>query len=170
MGYTILPSGGPVARAIELFKEGRTYDPLNVGLYFGLDEALTRAGRPAGERADALLAFPDRDTLPAALVYTLVVALADAGRFDEADAQFEGRFFPRQEGGINVRQIYLEARLKRARAMARAGDCAGARAVIDAVTTPVDGLEFTRDGLEPYLARPALATIAGAVARACPGA
>ena len=169
MAYTVLRGGGPVARAIELFKEGRTHDPLNVGLYFGLDEALTKAERPAGERADALLAFPDRDAMPAALVYTLVVALADAGRVDEADAQFEGRFFPRQEGGINVRQIYLEARLKRARALAAAGDCAGARAVVAGLTTPVEGLEFTRDGLEPYLARPALAALAAAVRRACPG-
>jgi len=169
MGYAVLRSGGPVDRAMALFREGRAHDPLNVGLYFGLDEALVKAGRPPGERADALLAFPERDKLPAALVYTLVVALADAGRFDEADAQFEGRFFPRQEGGTNVRQIYLEARLKRARAMAGAGDCAGARAVVAGLTTPVEGLEFTRDGLEPYLKRPALAAIVDAVARACQG-
>ena len=67
MGYTVLRSGGRIERAIELFKEGRTHDPLNVGLYFGLDEALTRSGHSAGERADALLAFPDRDALPADL-------------------------------------------------------------------------------------------------------
>jgi tetratricopeptide (TPR) repeat protein len=167
MGYAVLRSGGRVERAIELFREGTAHDPQNVGLYFGLDEALTTAGRPPGDRADALLAFPDRASLPAALVYRLAVALADAGRFDEADAQFPDRFFPREEGGVNVRQVYLEVRLKRARALAADGDCTGARAVLASLRTPVSALEFTRDGLEPFLARSPLRELVDEVTGTC---
>ena len=168
MGYAVLRCSGPAEQAIALFTEGTKYDPRNVGLYFGLDEAMTEAGRPAGERADALLKFPDRAALPAALVYKLAAALADAGRFDEADAQFRDRFFPREEGGVSVRQVYLQVRLARAAELAGSGDCAGARAVVDRLTTPVAGLEFTRDGLEPFLVRPPLAERLARVNQTCP--
>ncbi len=168
MGYAVLRSGGPAAEAVALFEEGTKYDPANVGLYFGLDEAMRQDGRPAGARADALLAFPDRAAMPAALVYVLAGDLADAGRFDEADAQFRGRFFPREEGGVNVRQVYLQVRLARAAALAASGDCAGARAVVDRLAQPVAGLEFTRDGLEPFLVRAPLAERLARVNQTCP--
>jgi len=51
---------------------------------------------------------------------------------------FENRFFPREEGGTNVRQVYLEIR-------AQAG------ASEQELLRPVAGLEFSRDGLEPLL-------------------
>jgi hypothetical protein len=116
------------------------YDARNVGLYFGLDEALTKAGRPAAERADALLAFPDQPKLPAALVYVLAQSLAEAGRFDEADGQFVGRFFPREEGGVNARQVYLEVKLRRAIALAKAKECVRALDLAGRLAEPVDGL------------------------------
>jgi tetratricopeptide (TPR) repeat protein len=55
MGYTLLATGD-VDKAIGVFREGMTHDAANVGIYSGLDQALTLAGRPAAERADALLA------------------------------------------------------------------------------------------------------------------
>jgi hypothetical protein len=169
MGYTLLATGD-VDKAIGVFREGMTRDAANVGIYSGLDQALTRAGRPATERADALLAYPDQKALPAALVYKLAIALAEAGRFDEAEAQFQGRFFPREEGGINVRQIWLEVRARRAAALARANECVKAMAIVNGLTAPVPALPFTKDGLEPILAQPKLRGLADGVRTACGGA
>ena len=168
MGYTLLATG-QVEKAIELFREGMTYDAANVGIYTGLDQALSRAGRPAAERADAILAYPDQKTLPASLVYTLAVALAEAGRFDEAERQFQGRFFPREEGGINVRQIWLEVRARRAAALAKGGDCASAMGIVGGLASPVASLAFTKDGLEPILAQPTLRGVVDGVRAACGG-
>ncbi|MFO7692699.1 MAG: DUF6067 family protein, partial [Vicinamibacterales bacterium] len=168
MGYTLLATGD-VERAISVFREGARYDAANVGIYAGLDKALARAGRPASERADAILQYPDQQALPAALAYTLAVALAEAGRFDEAEAQFQGRFFPREEGGINVRQIWLEVRVRRAAALAAAGECPGAMGILNGLAAPVAALPFTKDGLEPILARPRLRGLVDGVRSACGG-
>ncbi len=166
MGFTLL-QGGELEKAIAVFREGTRYDPRNIGIYTGLEQALLRAGRPAAERADALLSFPDQKTLPAALVYKLALALAEAGRFDEADRQFAGRFFPREEGGINVRQIWLDVRLRRASNLTKTGDCRGAMAITSGITRPVAGLSFTRDGLEAILAGPPFREAMDAVRTTC---
>ncbi len=52
MGYALLHSGGSSERAAELFRDGTSVNGENVGLYFGLDEALVQAGRSASDRAD----------------------------------------------------------------------------------------------------------------------
>ena len=59
--------------------------------------------------------------MPSAVVFKLALVLADEGRFDEAERLFRGRFFPREEFGTNVRAAWLEVRLARALAAARAG-------------------------------------------------
>ena len=104
-------------------RDGTSVDGENVGLYFGLDEALAQAGRSAGDRADAMLLHPDHDAMPAALVYRLARTLTEARRFGEAEALFVGRFFPSEEGGINVREVYLEVRVGRAQTLAAGGNC-----------------------------------------------
>jgi tetratricopeptide (TPR) repeat protein len=168
MGSTLLAEG-EVEKAIGVLREGLIHDAANVGLYTALDQALTRAGHPASERAGAILAYPDQKALPASLVYQLAAALAEAGRFDEAEAQFQGRFFPREEGGVNVRQIWLEVRARRAAALAKTGDCAKAMAIADGITAPVASLPFTKDGLEPMLAQPKLQGLVDGVRAACGG-
>jgi hypothetical protein len=168
MGYTLL-AAGDVEKAVGVFREGMKYDAANVGICTGLDQALTRAGRPAGERADAILACPDQKKLPASLVYRLTMALAEAGRFYEEDAQFQGRFFPREEGGINVRQVWLEVRARRAAALARAGECPEAMGIVNGLAAPVPSLTFTKDGLEPILAQPKLRGLVDGVRTACGG-
>ena len=168
MGYALLATGG-VEQAIVVFRDGMKHDAANVGIYAGLDQALTRAGRPASERADAILAYPDQKALPASLVYKLAVALAEAGRFDQAEAQFQGRFFPREEGGINVRQIWLEVRARRAAALAAAGECPNAMTIVNGITAPVASLPFTKDGLDAMLARPKLRELTDGVRTACGG-
>ena len=135
MGYALLYAGGSLARSEELFREGMRLDSLNAGLYFGLDEVLRAAGRPTGDRADVLLEYPDRAGMPAALVYLAARALSEAGRFDEAERLFANRFFPSEEGGTNPRDVYLDVRVARAKALGGAGKC---RAAIAIASAPVD--------------------------------
>jgi len=166
MGATLAATGA-LDKAIELFQEGTRYDAKNIGIYTGLEQALTQAGRPAADRAKALLSYPDQKALPASLVYKLALLLAEAGRYDEAEQQFAGRFFPRVEGGINVRQIWIEVRARRAESLAQAKDCREALAITDGLSRPVAALPFTKDGLEPFLKQPKLAGIIDSVRKAC---
>jgi len=169
MGYTLLATGAPPEKAVEVFLEGTKYDPGNVGVYVGLERAMRLAGRPADERARAVLSFPDQSALPVSLVYNLALALAEAGRFDEAEKQFSGRFFPREEGGVNVRGVWVEVRLRRAQALASQGQCDRARAIIDQIGREVPGLSFTRDGLDPFIKAASSQEFIGKVRAACPG-
>jgi tetratricopeptide (TPR) repeat protein len=169
MGYTVLRTGGPPESAVALFREGTAVDPLNVGLYFGLDEAMTAAGKDAGERADALLAYPDYEGMPAALVYRLARLLAEARRFDEAERLFFGRFFPSEEGGINVREVYLEVKVGRATALADEGRCSEALDLLEGLATPVPDLAFTQDGLQQFIDSERFQEMIGAVRAVCPG-
>jgi len=166
MGYTLLATGA-YDKAVDIFREGVKNDPSNIDVYRGLEQALSSARRPASARADALLSYPDQPGLPAALVYKLAVLLAEAGRFDEAEKQFAGRFFPRVEGGVNVRQIWLEVRLRRAQALATAKDCASATAIVTGVKTPVAALAFTKDGLEPFLKQSKFVDMIDGVRKTC---
>jgi hypothetical protein len=74
----------------------------------------------------------------------------ESGRFDEAEALFAGRFFPREEFGTNVRQVWIEVRLQKALALARQGRRDDAVAVVRTLGAAVPGLVFTQDGLAPF--------------------
>ena len=97
-----------------------------MALYVGADQAQSLLGRPTAEHVQMLERYPDRAAMPPALVQKLALALAEAGRGEEAEALFAGRFFPREENGTNVRQVYLEVRLRRAQGLAKAGRAAEA--------------------------------------------
>ncbi|HSM17529.1 MAG TPA: DUF5107 domain-containing protein, partial [Gemmatimonadales bacterium] len=168
MGYTVLHSGGPPERAAELFSEGRRVDPLNVDLYFGLDQALVKMGRTAGERADSLLAFPEPMLMPAKLVYHLARVLADAQRFDESESLFRMRFFPSEEGGTDVREVYLEVLLARTLALAKEGGCADVRRQLSQLGEPDSRLTFTLEGIDALLARDRPAELQAQIAAVCP--
>jgi tetratricopeptide (TPR) repeat protein len=168
MGYTVLHSGGAPERAAELFSEGRRVDPMNVDLYFGLDQTLERMGRSAGERADSLLTFPEPMAMPAKLVYHLARVLAEAQRFDEAEALFRIRFFPSEEGGVNVREVYLEVLLARTLAMAKEGRCADVRRQLRQLGEPDSRFTFTLEGIDALLARGRPAELRAAVIALCP--
>ncbi len=141
-------------QAAEVLRQGLGVDPSNVALYAGLDQALALLDRPANERADMLGQFPDPKSMPSDLVYAEAVALAEAGRFDEARKLFYGRFFPSEESGTPVAQVYLEVELLRANGLARAGKTAEAREAIRKIGQEVPGLSFTRDGLADLLKTP----------------
>ena len=128
-------------------------DPTNVELYQGADQALSLLARGPDERIAALRRYP-ATPLPSTLVYKLALALAEAGRFAEAEALFPGRFFPREEFGTNVRQVYLEVKLRQAFALAREGRKAEASALAASFGQPVPGFDFTNDGMAAFVAAP----------------
>jgi tetratricopeptide (TPR) repeat protein len=152
VGYAVLQSSESPERAIELFREGMKYDPDNVDLYLGLEEAMAKAGRSPGERVRALQDFPKLQSAPAALVFRLVQLLGESGEFDQAEHQLANRFFPREEGGANVRQIYVGLRLARAKSLAHRGQCSAALDTVQHAGDPVATLSFTAKGLGPFLA------------------
>jgi len=151
MAYAVLRTGGSAQRAADLFREGMQYDSHNVDLYLGLDEALQKLARPASERAAALQAFPDLKSAPTVLVFRLVRLLGEAGEFDQAEKQLENRFFAREEGGANVREVYVELTLQRAKSMAAHGQCSAALDIVRHLGDPVPNMPFTSTGLEPFV-------------------
>jgi tetratricopeptide (TPR) repeat protein len=149
LGRVLLRMKRDVPGAAEAFRAGLAADPSNTEIYEGLGTTLGMLGRPAAEVAAALERYPDRAGMPAALVYDLALSYAEAGRFDDAKAMFQGRFFPREEGGTNVRQVWI--RVRALEAQANAG-CDVALAIVDHIGEEVGQLAFTRDGLERFIA------------------
>ena len=153
IGFTLLYARGAAEEALRAFEEGMGADPTNVELYQGADQALSLLGRGPEERIASLRRYPGTP-LPSTLVYKLALALAEAGRFDEAEALFPGRFFPREEFGTNVRQVYLEVKLRQAFALAREGRKAEAAALAASFGQPVPGFDFTKDGMAAFVGAP----------------
>jgi tetratricopeptide (TPR) repeat protein len=153
IGFTLLYARGDAAAALRVFEEGMGADPENVELYEGADQALSLLGRPPEERTAVLRRYPG-SPLPSRLVYKLALALAESGRFGEAEALFPGRFFPREEFGTNVRQVYLEVKLRQAFALARERRKAEAAALAAAFGQPVPGFDFTKDGMAAFVNAP----------------
>jgi tetratricopeptide (TPR) repeat protein len=152
MGYAVLLSGGPPQRAIELFREGVKYDKDNVDVYLGLDRAMEKAGMPVSDRVQALQSFPQMPSAPAVFVFRLIQLLGEAGEFDQAEKLMANRFFPREEGGANIRQVYIQLKLKQAKSAANRNQCAPAREILQHLSDPVASLSFTAKGLEPFSA------------------
>ena len=94
---------------------------------------------------------------PAALIFKAALALAEAGDADGAERLFHDRFFPREEGGTNVRTVYAQVRLTSARLAAERGQCDSARPIVDSLSREQPGLPFTNGGLSDTLAGPSLA-------------
>jgi tetratricopeptide (TPR) repeat protein len=150
MGYAVLRSGDSPQRAIGLFREGMKYDGHNVDVYLGLEQAMEKSGQPVSDRARVLQSFPEMPSAPAVLVFRLVRLLGEAGDFDAAEKLLEKRFFPREEGGANVREIYVQLKLKRAEWAAAHQQCAPALELLQHLADPVAALPFTAKGLEPF--------------------
>jgi hypothetical protein len=97
----------------------------------------------------------------------LVLNLVEAGEFEKAEAMFHNRFFPREEGGINVRQVWLELEVQRATSFARSGRCPEAVGLVDHLAEPVPDLPFTHDGLEPFVRSARFSYLIGNVYKVC---
>ena len=161
LGLTLLHAVHDPGAALDVLREGIGVDPSNLALYLGADQAASLAGLPADERVRLLERFPDKAGMPPTLAQTLALTLTELDRGAEAEALFAGRFFPRQEGGTNVRQVFLEVRLRRALALAKAGRRSEAIAIVRAIDRPVKGLAFTGDGLLAFLETPRLQYLMG---------
>jgi Flp pilus assembly protein TadD len=151
LGRTLLRIKHDVPAAAEAFRAGLSVDASNTELYTGLSTALALMAKPAAETAAVLERYPDRAGMPTSMVYDLALSDAEAGRFAEAKALFEGRYFAREEGGLNVRQIWIRVRALEAESLARGGHCSEALDIVDHLGAPVAGFAFTRDGLESFL-------------------
>jgi hypothetical protein len=142
-------------------------DPLNPELYEGFATSAAILGRPAADLSAALERYPDLSHMPVSLVYNLALSYAEAGTFDKAKALFQNRFFPREEGGTNVRQVWIRVRALEAESKAAHDDCAAAVGILDHVGEPVGGLSFTRDGLDPFIQAPPNQFLFGSVESHC---
>jgi tetratricopeptide (TPR) repeat protein len=167
LGYLLLRSGGSPVQSIEVFREGMRYDSHNVDLYLGLEEAMQKAGSSLADRVQALESYPDRRSAPAAYVFHLVQILGDSGDFDRAEEELANRFFPREEGAVNVRQIYVELKLKRAQSLATRGQCDQARSVVMHLSDIDSRFAFTTKGMEPFVTSKAAQGTVDQVKKAC---
>jgi tetratricopeptide (TPR) repeat protein len=152
IGLALLYSHAAADEALDAFQEGMAADPTNVELYEGADQAMSLLGRGAAERIATLRRYPG--TPPTRILLKLALALTEAERFEEAEALFPGHFFPREEFGTNVRQVYLEVKLRQAFALTRGGRKAEAAALASAFGRVVAGLDFTKDGMAAFVDAP----------------
>ncbi len=167
LGRALLHEKENAEQALSVFQEGMHHDPRNVELYIGIDEALSILRRPAQERVAALEQYPDQANMPSSLVYELIHNSAEAGEFEKAVALFHNRFFPREEGGTNVRQVWLEVQVQHAISLAQRGQCSDGVKIADHLAEPQPGLPFTNDGMAPFLSSARFNYLLGTIYKAC---
>jgi len=148
LGLALLYVKGNFDDALKAFEEGIKNDRLNITNYSGAVVASSLLGRSAKERVKILERYPNQAAMPTALVYELALSRAEAGDYDGATSLFQNRFFGREEGGTNVRQVWMEVKLAQALGLGRAGRCPDALVVANSLSSPVAGLAFTEDGLK----------------------
>jgi tetratricopeptide (TPR) repeat protein len=167
MGRALLRVKRNPEAAAGAFEHGMTVDGQNAELYGGLDQALSLLQKPASVRVQALERYPDLARMPAALIYELGLNRAEAEDFTGAVDLFRDRFFPREEGGTNVRQVWIEVRLLEAISFGRRGNCATAVSEIENLGREVPGFVFTHDGLAPMIDSARAQYLAGGVLSRC---
>ena len=143
---------GDAGGALAAFQEGIRSDPANDAIYLGVDQALSLLHHPPSEFIDAMQANPDKPNMRVELVYELALHQAEAGDYRAAADLLRNRFFPREEGGTNVRQVWIEVELQRLQSLAQQGQCDRANEGLARLNQPQPGMIFTQDGLEDMLA------------------
>jgi len=151
LGRALLHEKHDAERALSTFRDGLQSDTTNVTVYLGGDLALSLLSKPASERVQVLEKYPNLADTPSSLIFELILNLAEAGDFQRAESLFHNRFFPREGGGTNVRQVWVEVELQKMLASARDGHCTDALVVAEHLGAPQLDLPFTHDGLEPTL-------------------
>jgi tetratricopeptide (TPR) repeat protein len=151
LGLALLHEKHDAEQAFSAFRDGLQSDATNVTIYLGADQALSLLSKPASERVRVLEKYPNLADATSSLIFELILNLAEAGDFQRAESLFHNRFFPREEGGTNVRQVWIEVELQKMLASASDGHCADALDVAEHLGAPVPDLLFTHDGLEPIL-------------------
>jgi tetratricopeptide (TPR) repeat protein len=148
LGLALLHVKAKFQEALEVFEEGTKNDPLNVTNYSGAVTAATLLGKSPAERVKILESYPRLDNMPTGLIFELALNRAEAGDYQGATALFKDRFFGREEGGTNVRSVWMEVKLAEAGALSRAGSCKEALDVANHLEMPVAGMTFTENGLK----------------------
>ena len=166
-GLALLRVKHEFAAALNAFEEGIANDSLNPVNYSGAVVAMTLLGKPPSDRAKVLERYPNLSRMPTSLVYELALNRAEEGNFEAALDLFRNRFFGREEGGTNVRQVWIEVNLQRALALAQTNHCRDALAASKSIGSPVNGLVFTQDGLAPFLDSARSEFLAGEVSLGC---
>ena len=153
--------------ARRVLEEGIGADPENVEIYLTLDGVLSAVQAPTRERVSALRRFPASDRMPSSMIFRLALALAESGDEDGAEQLFHGRFFPREEGGTNVRAVYAQVRITSARMAAEGGSCPAALAILDSLPRQRQELPFTAGGLANAIVAPPLVRQIAAIEWTC---
>jgi len=148
LGLALLHVEGKFDEALQICEEGIKNDSLNITNYSGAVAASSLLGRLPAERVNILERYPKPVSMPTALVYELALSRAEAGDYDGATRLFQNRFFGREEGGTNARQVWIEVKLAEAIGLSRASRCQDALAVTRGLSSPVTGLAFTENGLK----------------------
>src|SRR5438876_7713304 len=151
LGLALLHMKRDFAGAMNVFAEGIRNDPSNAVNYSGTVAAMAVLEKSAAERAKALELYPDLSHMPISLVYELALNRAEEGNYEGAIDLFQNRFFGSEEGGTDVRHVWVEVKLQQAIGLARTGHCEEALVAAKALGSPVPSLSFTQDGLKPLL-------------------
>jgi tetratricopeptide (TPR) repeat protein len=151
IGVALLQVKSDPERALAAFRDAIRTDPQNEAAYIGADQALSLLHRSSAQRVDVFQHYPDLPHMPSGLVFELALNLAESDEFERAISLFHNRFFPREEGGTNVRQVWVEVQLQRALGLAKQRDCNEAIAIARQLGSVVPGLTFTNDGLQPFI-------------------
>jgi len=167
LGLALLHMKRDFAGALSVFAEGIKNDSSNVVNYSGSVSAMAVLGKPAAERVKALELYPDLSRMPTSLVYELALNRTEEGNYKGATDLFQNRFFGSEEGGTNVRQVWVEVKLQEAIGLARTGHCDEALATAKILGSPVPGLAFTQDGLKPLLNSARANYLLGEVSSTC---
>jgi tetratricopeptide (TPR) repeat protein len=167
LGLALLHAKRDFASAWNAFEQGIKNDPSNIVNYSGAVAAMTLLAKPATERVKTLELYPDLDQMPTSLVYELALNRAEEGNYSGAIELFRNRFFGSEEGGTNVRQVWVEVKLQQAVGRGRSGHCEEALAAARALGSPVPGLSFTQDGLQPLLNSARTNYLLGELSSAC---
>jgi tetratricopeptide (TPR) repeat protein len=167
LGLALLHAKRDFASAWNAFDEGIRNNPSNIVNYSGAVAAMTLLAKPATERVKTLELYPDLDRMPSSLVYELALNRAEEGNYSGAIELFRNRFFGSEEGGTNVRQVWVEVNLQQAVGLGRSGHCEDALAAARALGSPVPGLSFTEDGLQPLLNSARTNYLLGELSSAC---
>ena len=167
LGLALLHMKRDFTDALNVFAEGIKKDPSNVVNYSGSVSAMAVLGKPAAERVKALELYPDLNRMPTSLVYELALNRTEEGNYKGATDLFQNRFFGSEEGGTNVRQVWIEVKLQEAIGLARTGHCDKALATAKTLGSPVPGLAFTQDGLKPLLNSARTNYLLGEVSSTC---
>jgi len=167
LGLALLHRKRDFRSALDAFEEGIKNDPSNIVNYSGAVAAMTLLARPAAERVKTVERYPDLDRMPTSMVYELALSRAEEGNYGGAIDLFRNRFFGSEEGGTNVRQVWLEVKLLQAAGLARTGHCEEALATARELGSPVAGLSFTQNGLQPFLDSARTHYLLGELSSAC---